>query len=783
MARWTVRRALLGGLTVFAMVAGLVLLYIAWIAVTTRTAVASVSGTRAGIPVDGPVTIARDARDVPHIRAGSVHDLFVAEGYAMGSDRLFQMDATRRFVYGRLAELLGNPVVRVDRRMRRYRIADAAARVYAATAPRERALLQAFADGINAAAAREPVPPEYRALFASFEPWQPEDSLAVGFATVLDLDDRPDDVIVRDQVRKLLGPAGTDAFYPATDPRYDVPTNGTAPGTIARLPDLPPPSVLRGRPIALGPAEERPPVGSNAWLAGAARTANGHAMLANDPHLDLAIPGIWYLVEASAPGMHVAGAALAGTPGVTLGHNEHLAWGVTAGEAAAMQITRVPARGEDEVFVRGAWTRAPRRADPIRVRFGGAVDAGLLEIDGGVVIARRGGDAYLLRWRWYDDTASPLAPFLALLTARSAADGVAAMRALPEPSLNVMFADDGGRAAYHFAGRVPLDPSFGRWAGDPRDAPPHGGTADARTLSYGAAAHVDPSRDVLVVTSNNRPEGAGPRLAPFWPPPYRAYEIRRALNEAAGARGKLTEDQFAAPQRDLRSPAEREFAGIVLAVAAREHADRDTALAAMLSALRSFDGTMSPESRGATAVVALRLDMLAAIAAAHLPSELARSYPPSSPGFEVVLRALRERPRGWVTGDNYDTFVMRSLEHVAQQFGGNVPTFGTYAAQPDAHALAPFGFRLWNGPTFPGRGGSFAPAVQWNGHSQSFRAVWIAGDWDRGTIDIPAGESGEPGSPHYVDLADGWIHFTRTPLPFSDAAVRAATRSTLTLTR
>jgi len=443
-----------------------------------------------------------------------------------------------------------------------------------------------------------------------------------------------------------------------------------------------------------------------------------------------------------------------------------------------MDVTRVPARGDDELFVRGAWTRARHRADPIRVRFGGTVDAGLLETDDGVVIARRGGDAYLLHWRWYDDTSSPLAPFLALLTAKTASDGVAAMRTLPEPSLNVVFADDGGRVAYHFAGRVPLESSFGRWAG-------HGAAPNdtAATLSYGAAAHVDSSRDALVVTSNNRPDGTGPRLAPFWPPPYRAYEIRRTLNEAAGAQRKLTEDDFAAPQRDLRSPAEQEFAGIVLAAAVRAHGDRDTSLAPMLSALRSFDGTMSPESRGATAVVALRLDMLAAIAAGHLPSDLAGVYPPSSPGFEVVLRALRERPRGWVTGDDYDTFVMRSLEHVARQFGAQVPRFGAYAAQPDAHALAPFGFKSWNGPTFPGRGGSFAPSVQWNGHSQSFRAVWIAGDWDRGTIDIPAGESGEPGSPHYADRADTWTKFGRTPLPFSDAAVRAATRSTLTLTR
>ena len=133
--------------------------------------------------------------------------------------------------------------------------------------------------------------------------------------------------------------------------------------------------------------------------------------------------------------------------------------------------------------------------------------------------------------------------------------------------------------------------------------------------------------------------------------------------------------------------------------------------------------------------------------------------------------------------NDYDMFVMEALRRVAQRHPGEIPTFGTYAAQPLTHPLAAFGLTAWNGPTMPGRAGSFAPAVQWNGHAQSFRAVWIAGDWDNGMIDIAAGESGEPGSPHYSDQSAGWIRFQRTPLPFSDAAVHAATRSTLTLTR
>jgi len=754
----------------------LAILYGGWIWISTWTGVAHGDGTVRGIPLDAATTIARDERGVPHVRASSIHDLFVAEGYAMGSDRLFQMDLTRRYVDGRLAEMLGPPLAALDHRMRRYGIRELAARVYAGTAPTERAELAAFADGVNAAAVTQPAPPEYHALFFAFEPWRPEDALAVGFATVLDLDDRPDDVIFRDYVHERLGQAGTDAFYPLTDPRYDVPTDGSPPGTVAPLPALGGAS----QAVALAPADEKPPVGSNGWAAGAARTSDGKAILANDPHLSITIPGIWYIFEGSAPGMHIAGAALAGTPGVTLGHNEHLAWGVTAGETAAMRVLKERRRGSDQFFEGGHWISARHRTEHVGVRFSSGRDFDVLETPHGVVIRNDPASpvAYLMQWRMQTHPVSPLAPFTQLLTGRTVSDGVAAMRALPEPALNVLFVDDTGQAGYHFAGLVPLEPSWGRWAAD-GDAPM------PAFLSYDDAPGVDPSRNAFVVSSNNRPDGrSAPRLAPYWPPPYRAYEVRAALT-AKGA-PKLTPGALGAEQSDAASPAELEFAKIVLAAAQRSQSGSDGALRPLRDALNGYvqsGGTLVPESTGATVVVALRRDMLAQLAAEHLPPQLANAYPGTGPGFEVVLRALRERPRGWVPNDDYDAFVAASLRRVRNQLGATIPAFATYAAQPLEHALAAFGIELWNGPTLPGRGGSFAPAVQWNGHGQSFRALWIAGDWDAGTIDIAAGESGEPGSPHYADQATRWTQFARTPLPFSDGAVKAATRSTLTLTR
>jgi penicillin amidase len=177
----------------------------------------------------------------------------------------------------------------------------------------------------------------------------------------------------------------------------------------------------------------------------------------------------------------------------------------------------------------------------------------------------------------------------------------------------------------------------------------------------------------------------------------------------------------------------------------------------------------------------LRVDLLNALAQMHMPPGVAARYVRESGTLVVPLRALRERPRGWVPGDDWDAFVVASLRRVARIVGEPIPPFGRYGAQPLDHPLAPFGFRLWNGPALEGRGGRYAPSVQWRGHGQSFRAVWSAGAWDTGTIEIDAGESGRPGSPHYADQNRAWAAGTALTLPFSDEAVRRATATQLTL--
>jgi penicillin amidase len=771
-----VKRLLLRLAAVIASLIGAMLLialgYVGYVAFETAHAVARVDGSFEKIGVLAPVTIARDARGIPHIRAANEHDLYFAQGFAEGSDRLFQMDLLRHYVDGRLSEWIGKAGLASDIEHRRFGVARMAHDAYVHASDRERDDVDAFTEGVNAAAAAQPLPPEYRALFLSFEAWKPSDAYADGFATALELVDDGTQIGWRDLILGDLGPNGLDAFYPQGDPKYDAPAMGGKPLTIPPLPPL----TLRRPAAPVATRDERATIGSNAWAVGGAHVVGGRAVLANDPHLRLQIPGVWYLFEAEAPGLHIAGASLAGTPGVVLGHNEHIAWGVTNGGTAAMRLWRQEFQADGTYFTGTTQMHTRGRHELMHVRFGADVERVFQETDRGVVLQDGPGVSFVLDWEQMQHPRSPLAAFDALDRAPSIDAAMDALRAYPGPVQNFVFADDRGRAAYRLGGPVLED---GDYALRPLDGLPRTGPPKPATIvPFARMPAVEPSRDAVVVTANNRPFSAGYpyRLAAGFAPPYRAYEIATHLR----GRAPLTPDAVGAAAFDLTSPAERELCAEALAAAAHVRG----APADLVAALRTFDGRIAPDSTGATAIVAVRRAALAMLVADHLPPADAAAYlGGDEPALMVLVRALRERPRGWVPGDDYDAFLVAAMQRARSEIKADaVPAFGTYGGWTVAHPLAMVGFSVWNGPHFAGHGGSYAPAVQWNGHSQSFRALWIPGDWDAGGIDIPSGESGEPGSEHYRDLGARWERNERTPLPFSDAAVAKAAVHALTLT-
>ena len=251
----------------------------------------------------------------------------------------------------------------------------------------------------------------------------------------------------------------------------------------------------------------------------------------------------------------------------------------------------------------------------------------------------------------------------------------------------------------------------------------------------------------------------------------------RPLDVAAFER--IQADVVSLPERDLAAAGARALAD----PAVRGDADLQTARAA----LANFDGRFVPDSRGAVFVSALRRAAIERIVRLHMPHDLGLRYLASGGGeaFVAVMRMLRERPRGWVPNDDYAAFLVAAMRdgiaglRARGQFDATWSVAGERIAQ---HPLAGFGLRAWNGTRFPGLGDAYSPHVQAPANAQSFRAVWDVGNWNAGGLVIPQGESGEPGSPHYRDLAPTWLAGTLVPFPFDDAAVARTARETLVLT-
>ncbi|MGH7684762.1 MAG: penicillin acylase family protein, partial [Vulcanimicrobiaceae bacterium] len=384
--------------------------------------------------------------------------------------------------------------------------------------------------------------------------------------------------------------------------------------------------------------------GSNEWAAGAARSSDGHALLANDPHLTIRIPGVWYLVDLLAPGFHVAGAALAGTPGVILGHNDRVAWAATSGVVVSGSVYEA----SDPLLFRN---------EHFRVRFGSEAVLRYADDKHGFLISSRlDSRRFSVDWPAVRNPVSGLSTFERLDRAKSMEEVIKALRDYPGPTQNFAIADWKGRVAYQLAGTIPDDPVWGlrvHPATDPHYLP----------IPFERLPHVAPSRTGVVFTANNRMYGEAYdlRLSPVFKPPYRAARIAQLLR----SRATYDVNYFAEMQRDTVSLPEREFAGRVVQAARRPGAMRDAKIAAAVRALASWDGSLGPSSRAATIANAVRIEAEGRFVRRLFPQTAeAEAYHDGSSDLVVMLRALRERPKGFFPHDDPDGFLLDALRDV-----------------------------------------------------------------------------------------------------------------------
>ncbi len=427
--------------------------------------------------LSGPVTIERDSRGIPTIRAANRDDVAFALGFTHGQERFFQMDLLRRNSAGELAELVGPALLEQDRRIRLHRFRDVAQRLVTAADSSEQRMLETYAAGVNAGvAALKAKPFEYLLMGIEPAPWKPEDSALVMLSMYIDLqgEDYRDETtlgVMYDVLPKpmadFLAPLGTE---------WDAPIHGEA----FQAPPIPGPDVFDTRKLnkadvaRLQPRGTLPPegqvhLGSNNWAVSGKRTADGRAMVADDMHLGIRVPHVWYRAslawkEADDPGgeHRITGVSLPGTPGVVVGSNGHVAWGFTNSEGDWVDVIIVDVDPNDKNKYLTPEGPQEFQRDQEVIHVAGAPDETLEVVStiwGPVMGADAQGRPRVERWVAHDPGGVNMG-LLKIENAETLEEALQLANLSGSPAQNFVVADNKGRIAWTILGRIPRRVGF-----------------------------------------------------------------------------------------------------------------------------------------------------------------------------------------------------------------------------------------------------------------------------------------------------------------------------------
>lgn len=557
-----------------------------------RTSLPLTNGTVRVAGVDGPIEIVRDADGVPHIFATTDHDAFYALGYVHAQDRLWQMEMNRRIGAGRLSELLGEATLSIDKFQRTMGYYRTAQGDLAAIEPRSRQALEAYAAGVNQWLAEgHTLPPEFILLGATPEAWQPADSLVWQKMMSWDLAGNYDLELLHQQLAQALGPERAAQLLP------DYPADGVNilanlsidPAGAATLLEI---DRTLERNFARGGRES----GSNNWVIAGSRTESGKPILADDPHLGTSIPSIWYLVEIQGDTLHAIGSTFPGVPGIVIGHNERVAWGVTnvGPDVQDLYIERINPANPNQYEVDGDWEELTIAEETI------IIDGAEEPLRWAARSTRHGplisdvsdmGLPLALQWTAIQPGDTTIDAFIGLNYAADWEDFTTALEKFVTPSQNFVYADVDGNIGYYAPGHIPI-----RTTGHDGTLPVPGWTSEYEWqgfIPFSELPHAYNPPEGYIATANNRVvDDAYPYLlGTDWAPPYRAERIVELI-ERMGSNGEtISVDDVAAMQADQTSTQVRTLLPFLLSVPANNARQQQA-----IDRLQGFDGVMRMES-------------------------------------------------------------------------------------------------------------------------------------------------------------------------------------------
>ena len=743
------------------------------------------------------VTIERDSLGIPTIRAGNRKDLAFATGFIHAQDRFFQMDLLRRNSAGELAEIVGPAALGDDRTVRVHRFRDVAQHVLVAADSRERQLLTAYADGVNLGlAALRKKPFEYLLLGTAPAPWKPEDSVLVMFSMYLDLQGKQ---YAEEAKRGLMHDVLPEALFEFLTPRgseWDAPILGER----FQVPPTPGPEVFDTRKSnlvarnLLSPPGFLPPdraihLGSNSWALSGKRTADGRAIVANDMHLALAVPNIWYRASFIWPDgdkmkeQRCTGVTLPGVPTMIVGSNGHIAWGFTdsEGDWVDVVIVEIDPHDSDSYRTPKGALKFEHHEEIIKVK--GAADARLEVVSTiwGPIIDHDHDQANrprAIRWVAYDTDGVNM-KLLRLESAQTLEESLGLANLAGVPAQNFVVADDKGRIAWTIAGRIPRRVGFDghlpsswadgshRWDGYlkpeeyPRIIDPANGqiwTANARVVNGDLLAKLgDGGYDL----------GA------------RAQQIRDDLR----ALDKANEADMLRIQLDDRAIFLERWRKLLLDTLTSEAIAADSRRGELRAFVENWGGHAAINSVGYRGVREFRLRLITQLSAVLVSPCKKVNKDFSIPSLErtegAVWRLVSQRPAHLIDPrfKNWDALLLAACDEVVAHAKTVQPklaafTWGNCNTTRIQHPLSlavPILSRWLDMPGQPLPGDSQnMPRIQAPAMGASQRMAVSPGHESEGYFHMPCGQSGHPLSPHYGDSHSAWAE--GKPSPFLPGA-------------
>ncbi|MBO9128844.1 penicillin acylase family protein [Bacillus sp. 165] len=728
-----------------------------------------INGTVSVKGLEHTVLVTRDNEGVPHIQADSLHDLYMAQGYVQAQDRLFQMDLSRRQASGQLSEVIGEATIERDKFFRTFGLRRAAEVSYENYSKEAKQMLEWFAQGVNTymqeAIKNNKLPVEFTILGYKPTEWTPIDSLTIGKYMAFDLGGHWEGQAFRYHLLQTLPREKALDLFPS------YPQGGPAIIESIVKSDI---NIEQSFASAVIPPEFN---GSNNWVVSGSKTKSGKPILADDPHLSLATPAIWYQMHLNGPGVNVSGVIFAGIPGIILGHTDHIAWGVTnvGPDVQDLYIEKRNPNDSTSFLYKDSWEKAKVIPQKIKVKGKDDIDYKVVITRHGPVISEFAQDKQqdtVLALKW--TALEPSTELEAVMRMNKAKDWESFKEALTffhTPAQNFVFASKDGTIAYRANGKIPI-----REKGDSL-VPVPGWTGEYEWTGYipwdDLPTIVNPVEGFIATANNKVVNDDYPyHISNEWAQPYRAMRINEVLKQ----KNNITVQDMEKLQMDQYDLQAKEFVPIFLSyIDENKLSDIEKQGLTLLKEWKYKDD----RDLGAPLVFQLWKDEISKVLFdKDISQDMDKLFEGKGQIVDQLIRHAHENnPGPWIKENGGLENVLNksyknTIKRIQEMQGSNVQEWkwGSYHRITFSHPLSSVSVLkyLFNSETPIPVGGSrvTVQAAGWNpktglvNHGASWRFVIDLEDITKGNHIVAPGQSGHVASDWYHNQFKDWVKGT-----------------------